>query len=127
MRRRVHRIVAEHWKRNPKNYPIVNHLDGDKLNNHADNLQWCTASMNNQHALDTGLRKGRGEGNHFAKLTEDDVREIRRLIKSKEMKQRDMAKIYGVSESTITDIKTRKSWKHLSKEPERLDIVTGLL
>ena len=42
----VHRIVAETFVDNPNNYPIVNHIDEDKVNNKADNLEWCTRSYN---------------------------------------------------------------------------------
>lgn len=54
---RVHRLVAISFIKNPNKYPIVNHIDGNKLNNHYKNLEWTTSSGNNQHAADTGLVK----------------------------------------------------------------------
>ena len=54
----LHRLVALHFIPNPYNYDQVNHIDGDKLNNNASNLEWCSAEQNVQHSLRTGLRKG---------------------------------------------------------------------
>lgn len=56
----VHRLVAQAFISNPNNYPIINHIDGNKKNNNVSNLEWTTYSRNNQHALDKGLRKPRG-------------------------------------------------------------------
>ena len=53
---KVHRLVAELFVPNPQGLKEVNHKDGNKLNNHADNLEWCTRSENVSHAYATGLR-----------------------------------------------------------------------
>lgn len=53
----AHRLVAEYFLNNPNNYPIVNHIDGNKLNNNVNNLEWCSYSYNNQHAIDNGLKQ----------------------------------------------------------------------
>lgn len=45
----IHRLVAFHWIDNPKNKKEVNHKDGNKLNNSADNLEWVTSSENQIH------------------------------------------------------------------------------
>lgn len=53
---KAHRLVAMAYIPNPNNYPIVMHLDNNPLNNHIDNLQWGTHSMNNLQCS----REGRG-------------------------------------------------------------------
>jgi len=53
--KRVHRLLLEAFKPNPLNKAHVNHIDGNKLNNSLDNLEWATASENAKHAAVTGL------------------------------------------------------------------------
>lgn len=52
---KVHRLIAMTFLPNPNHLSDVNHKDGDKLNNKVDNLEWCSHSENQKHALRTGL------------------------------------------------------------------------
>ena len=52
---RVHRIIAQTFNPNPDDLPEVNHLDGDKTNCAASNLEWCTRAGNMAHAKAIGL------------------------------------------------------------------------
>ena len=54
----IHRLVASAFIENPKGKPYVNHIDGNKKNNEAKNLEWATGSENELHAYKTGLKKG---------------------------------------------------------------------
>ena len=64
----VHRIIAYTFVPNPNNLPVINHLDGNKLNNNVNNLEWTTIQGNTIHARDA-LGCFLGEKNYSAKRT----------------------------------------------------------
>lgn len=56
---KIHKLVAIAFVNNPNGYCEVNHKDGNKSNNHVDNLEWCSRSQNVRHAVNLGLLRGR--------------------------------------------------------------------
>lgn len=113
---RVHILVAKAFIPNPLNKPVVNHKDGNKLNNEDWNLEWSTYSENTNHAYKNGLTIPlKGTEQVQSKLTEDDVRYIRSVYKpyDKTYGASMLAKQFGVHHSLISDIASHKSWKHV--------------
>lgn len=76
---RVHRLVANAFIPNPNQLPQVNHIDGDKTNNDANNLEWVTAKQNVDHSVLNGLRPTKHRG-HGIKLIDFDTDEQHTFI-----------------------------------------------
>lgn len=113
---RVHRLVAETYIENIDNKPFINHIDGNKLNNNVDNLEWVTSKENMKHAYVNNLLTIRkGEESTSSKLTEVDIEFIRNNYKSgsRIYGSRALGKKYGVDHSTILSVVNRDSWKHI--------------
>lgn len=116
----VNRVVALKYLPNPENLPEVNHIDGVKAHNwvasldgtRTSNLEWSNRSAQEKHAFATGLKSTRGSQNSNAKLTAQQVLEIRQLWEGGNTTQ-NLARIYGVATSTINGIVRRKTWTHV--------------
>lgn len=99
-----------HFIPNPENKPEVNHINGDKWDNRADNLEWSTSSENSMHAIQTGLQKSIGEENCNAKFTNEEVIEIF----NSPLSAGEISLKYNVDVSTISSIKTGKNWSQVT-------------
>lgn len=112
---RIHCLVANAFIPNPKNLPEINHIDGNKLNNKIDNLEWCTRGQNQKHAFRHGLIKSLkfGVEHPSAKLTEKEVKEIRLKYIPYKYTLDMLAKEYGVSRDNIKQIVEMKIWKNI--------------
>lgn len=111
---RVCRLVATHFISNPENKQTVNHINGIKTDDRAENLEWATLKENMQHAYDTQLKRGmKGETNAQSKLTTRQVETIRKRYKrySKTDGTVSIAKDYGVTPRVINQIVNNKSYK----------------
>lgn len=69
----AHRLVAIHFIPNPDNLPVVNHIDGNKLNNNMINLEWTTQSENRHHAYDNNLQAKRQKQQKYSGDLEDEI------------------------------------------------------
>ncbi len=112
----IHRLVAMAFVPNPHGLSMVNHIDGNKANNHAENLEWVDNSRNQKHAAETGLHVyPKGERHAMAILTEQQAREIKAELANPYRGQLDdLAEEYGVSKHCIFDIKRERSWRHVA-------------
>ena len=109
-----HRMVAELFIPNPENKPYINHIDGGRFNNYVENLEWVTEKENLDHAVKLGLIKS-GENNYQAKLTAEQVREIRKLyVKGRSgFGYGGLAEKFNVCESTIQRVVNYKRYKNV--------------
>lgn len=120
----IHRLVAFAYIHNPEGKDYVNHIDCDKSNNRASNLEWCTNKENVAHALANNRYYAsehqkritsmcnRGVKNKNSKLTESQVLEIRKL-KNTGISNKSIGNEYGVCHTTIGDIFRGRSWTHI--------------
>ena len=111
--RLIHRLVAEAFCARSDPTLSVNHIDGDKANNTPDNLEWVSMRANIHHAIQTGLNKQYGATHSQAKMTEDQVREVRRLLSEGHMSQQAIATQVGCHFATVSLIKLGKIWRSL--------------
>lgn len=88
---KIHRLVAKHFVANPFNRDVVNHIDGNYLNNNADNLEWCTTAENCIHALDEGLKR----------TFDIDKKSLEYLYLEKNMTPMEIGAIFGLSRAPI--------------------------
>lgn len=111
----VHRLVAYVFIRNTTGKDFVNHIDGNKANNCASNLEWCTRSENMKHAYAHGLKSSSGMKNSRSKLTNEDVAYIRSnyIARDKEFGAKALGKRFGVAHQTISAVVHGQNWSKL--------------
>lgn len=103
---RIHRTLAETFIPNLENKPEVNHIDGNRLNNSLDNLEWVTSSENTEHMLKTG------RGN--IKIKRSDIPKIVEQYNNRVSRQ-ELAKQYGVTPKAITNVLKGEVASHIER------------
>ena len=106
----VHRLVASAFCDGFEPGLSVNHIDGDKLNNHASNLEWVTLERNTGMTWETGQSTAEA---HAQKLTIASVSDIKSRIRDGEPCAA-IAKRYGVSDTMIYSIRSGRRWKSVA-------------
>jgi hypothetical protein len=95
---------------------VINHKDGDKLNNIPENLEYVTVAENNRHAQRTLLNSTKGESNPRSVLTESQVVDVKERLQYQS--QKEIAEMYGVHRGTIQAIASGRNWNHLNRVQE---------
>lgn len=114
----LHRLVATIFIPNPDNLPQINHKDGNRYNNSASNLEWCTAKQNVRHCWDNGMhmiQHGELIGNH--KLSEEDAKFIYSLKDSCLTPKQVIGRYQHlgiVKPDAIKDIWKGKTWRRVT-------------
>lgn len=117
----VHRLVAQKFLDSPEQHQIqVNHIDGDKSNNHHSNLEWVSAKENIKHMHENGLNKGRAEHGTTVTLPNEVIAEAYLAVKSGRQGVREAADKYGMPRTTLSSIVNKRSRKHVTDEVDKL-------
>lgn len=111
---KVHRLIATAFIPNPLSKKEINHINGVKIDNRIENLEWVTRSENAKHAYSSGLSKRmQGELNGHSILSVQDVSRIRELWSSNNYMQKDIAGFFGIARTTVSAIVNKYNWKHV--------------
>ena len=110
----IHRLVAENFIHEIPEKMTVNHIDGNKLNNHISNLEIISFTENVRHAVQTGLMAS-GENNYNSKYTNEQIHEVCRLISLGSYSLTEVSNLTGVGYNRVVQIYHRAKWKQISK------------
>lgn len=118
-RKYIHRLVAEHFCDKPSpNHVQVNHLDGDKSNNSAENLEWITPSENIRHAHDNGFMENRAKVGSITIRSDEDVEKMYRDYKSGKGVA-EVGRLHGFSRTTVSSIVNKRSSRSVTDKVDK--------
>ena len=115
--KKIHRLVAETFIENPQEKVQVNHIDGDKNNNNINNLEWCTNTENNLHAINSGLYKtekirnaARKNGKKVCLLSDSQAERIRLMWEIGGTTMTEIGKLFNAKYYTISRIVNNETY-----------------
>ena len=110
----IHRLVANAFIENPNDLPQVNHIDGNKINNSALNLEWISNIDNQKHAVNNFL-KSKNDAHRDSVLTNEQVLFLPKLFDAG-MNKGMIARIYGVNRHAIMNILKGLTYRQIAPE-----------
>lgn len=111
---KLHRLILTVFDREPEDWEVCRHKDGNTTHNNLSNLQWGSVTENNRDKERHGT-KLIGEQLAASKLKENDVRIIRNTV-FKRGTVADFARRFNVSGPTIIAIRDNKTWQHIKRD-----------
>lgn len=114
--KKIHMLVAAAFLSNPDKRKKIHHIDGNKLNNHIENLEWAGPLKGKWKSFPKAGKIDRyGEAAPNNKYTLDQIIGICMLLCEGNMTNSEIAKRIGVSHQAVSNIKNRKTWRHISE------------
>lgn len=103
----AHRLVCEAFHGEPSERSArqtVNHINGDKLDNRPENLEWASYRSNAKHARDTGLNKQHGERCNLTKHSEQFIQAVRNVHAKYHPTYAELGRLFGLRDGHVGQI-----------------------
>lgn len=109
----VHRLVASAFLFPVEGKSTINHKNGIKTDNRADNLEWVSPKENTAHSIHVLGKSHKGEASGMAKMTDALVIQLREMYAETEFGYGRLATMFDINRITVRDIVKRRTWRHI--------------